>query len=154
MSNLCPHSLSKRTLAQSFHVQAEVRGGIRDFRQLRELELTVERLGPPHQLLPSITSLELQKVIFSVGPRGSWDILAGLGEWTLIDRQLCELVDRLRVAGYCYTLEVELRITKAGDDPAKYDFSKFLSKFREKGVVTVVDAFQGRRILHSSVRSH
>ena len=40
-----------------------------------------------------------------------------------------------------------------GGDPREHDFSKFLPEFREKGVVTVVDADDGDRLLHSSVRA-
>ena len=155
MSNLCPHSSSNHALVQPFHIQAEDGVRVRDFWQLRELELGGNRLSPPHLvLLPSITSLELRKIIFSIGSRGGWDVLARLEDWASVDEQLCELVDRLRMTGYCHTLEVELRLNNTGDITGKYEFTKFLSKFREKGIVTVVDAFQGHRILHSFAHSH
>ena len=54
----------------------------------------------------------------------------------LIDEELCALVDRLRVAGYRHTLEVELRLAKAESDPGEYNYAKFFPGFREKGVVT------------------
>jgi len=63
-----------------------------------------------------------------------------------MDEQLCELVDRLRGTGYYHTLEVELRLGKLGrrgsdrgDDPGECDFTEFLPRFREKGVVTILD---------------
>jgi len=63
-----------------------------------------------------------------------------------MDKELCGLVDRLYGMGYCHTLEVELRLGKLGqvqnfrgDDPGGYDFTKFLPRFREKGVVTIAD---------------
>ena len=73
-------------------------------------------------------------------------------EWTLLDEELCGLVDRLRATGYRHILEAELRLTKIEDDPGAWDFTKFLPKFREKGAVTVVDAAHGDRLLHSSAR--
>lgn len=73
-------------------------------------------------------------------------------EWALIDEQLCGLVHRLRAAGCRHTLEAELRLTKISD-PEKYDFTKVFPEFREKGVVTVIDAVHGNRLLHSSIRN-
>ena len=139
MSNLCPHSSSNHTLVQPVQIQAEDTVTIQDFRQLQKLELEVTPRSPPNRtLLSSITSLELRKIIFSAECVGGWDVHTGLKERALVDKQLCELVDRLRVAGYHHILEVELRLTRAGDDPGKYDFTKFLTEFREKGVVTAV----------------
>ena len=139
MSNLCPHSSSNHTLVQPVQIQAEDTVTIQDFRQLQRLELEVTPRSPPNRtLLSSITSLELRKIIFSVGCLGIWGVHAGLEEWASADKLLCELVDRLRVAGYRHTLEVEVRLTRAGDDPGKYESTKFLTKFREKGAVTAV----------------
>jgi len=63
-----------------------------------------------------------------------------------MDNELCWLVDRLRGMGYYHTIEVELRLGKLGqsdiyhgDDPGGYDFTQFLPRFREKGVVTILD---------------
>ena len=63
-----------------------------------------------------------------------------------MDKELCGLVVRLRGMGYCHTLEVELRLGKLGrrgdyrgDDPGECDFTEFLPRFREKGIVTVID---------------
>ena len=68
-----------------------------------------------------------------------------------VDDQLCELVDRLRRVGHHHTLEAKLRFGCAGDDVRGIDFTAFLPRFREKGVVTIVDDACGR-ILHSSAR--
>ena len=72
--------------------------------------------------------------------------------WGPIDEQLCGLVDRLNVMGYHHTLEAEVRLTAIDGDYEEYDFTKFLPKFREKGVVTVIDAARDR-IFHSSPRN-
>ena len=72
-------------------------------------------------------------------------------EWAFIDEQLCGLVNRLRAMGYRRTLEVELRLMKVEDGAGGYDFTLFLPKFREKGVVTIVDVARGNQVLHSSI---
>ena len=119
---------------------------IHDFRQLQELELEIPWPNSPDQvLLSSITSLELQKIIF----RKEY---LHRGMWPSIDRQLCELADRLRAAGYCHTLEVEVRLMVARRDLAEYDCTRFLPGFGEKGVVTVIDTVLGNRVLYSSTR--
>jgi len=71
-------------------------------------------------------------------------------DWTLIDEQLYRLVDRLRTTGYHHTLEVELRLTHAGEFPVKHGFTKLLPVFREKGVVIITDAAHEGRVLYSS----
>ena len=109
----------------------------------------------PHQApLSSITSTELQKIIFIakyIHDRATFE--RRMENWGLIDNQLCGLVDRLRATGYCHTLEVELRLTGIYDDPGNYDFTKFLPGFGEKGVVTIIDATDGDRLLRSSARN-
>ena len=120
---------------------------IPEFRQLRELELEVN-WTIPHQVLPSITSTELRKVIFPVYYDQNRGIFAQrTGGWALIDKQLCELVDRLRAKGYRHNLEAELQVRRMGGDPGEYDFVKVLPEFREKGVVTIVDADRNDRVL-------
>ena len=116
---------------------------IRDFEQLQELELRLDWQATNYHILTSITSLKLQKVIFATKVF-HWETRP----W--IDRQLCELVDRLRVTGYRHSLEVELRRTAVGDDQGEWDPTKLLPEFRERGVVTVVDAANGDRLLYSS----
>jgi len=74
-------------------------------------------------------------------------------QWDAIDKELCRLVDRLCATGYHHILEVELRFTEVKADVGKHDFTKFLPKFREKGVVTVIDAVHNDRILHSSTQN-
>ena len=82
---------------------------------------------------------------------GDWRISKPEMEaWALIDQHLCRLVDRLRATGYCFTLEAELRLTDIGDDPGKYDFTLFLPEFSEKGIVIIVDAVHGNRVLYST----
>jgi hypothetical protein len=39
------------------------------------------------------------------------------------------------------------------DDPGEYDFTEFLPEFREKGIVTIIDAVHGNRVLHPSTLS-
>ena len=78
------------------------------------------------------------------------DFARQMERWALIDKELCGLVNRLRATGYRHTLEVELRITRVGGDIGMYDFTELLAEFREKGVVTVIDAFRGNRVLHCS----
>ena len=151
MSNLYPHTHPpNHTLTQPSRVQAEDEVTIGDFRQLQELDLGMAWPDSPYQILYSITSLELQKIIFTTEDLYIW----GTRPW--IDRQLCKLVDRLRVAGYRHTLEVELRLTAIEDDCGGYDFTELfdLSEFRERGIVTIIDAVHGDRLLHSSAHSH
>ena len=71
-----------------------------------------------------------------------------------IDEQLCTLADRLHSTGCRHTLEAEIRLAKIRDDLERYDFTTVLPKFREKGIVTVVDAVHGDRLLHSSTHSY
>lgn len=102
-------------------------------------------------LLSSITSTELRKIVFPTNSMYDGTVFARrMGEWRLIDKQLCWLVDQLRTTGHRYTLEVQLRLTKVGDDPGKYDFTRFLPEFREAGIVTIIDTVNGDRIIHSS----
>ena len=111
------------------------------------------QLCPLHgALLPSITSVELRKITFRVGCVDDWARVARYTEdWGLVDRQLCELVNRLRATGYGHTLEAELRLmaVEGDDESGKYDFTKFLPKFRERGDVAIVD--HADRVLHRSV---
>ena len=68
---------------------------IRDFRQLQELELVMDRPSSSHKVpLPSITSAELRKIIFSAMNGNHWSIVGRPAEnWALVDDQLSELVD-------------------------------------------------------------
>jgi len=103
-------------------------------------------------LLSSITSTELRKIIFLARPTHYLRLFVQrMEEWTLIDSQLCELVTRLGMAGHRHTLEVELRLVKIWGYAREYEFTKFLPRFREKGVVTITHAAHGAdRVLHSS----
>ena len=110
---------------------------LRDFRQLQELELGVTWSAPHQTLLSSVTSMEFQKVILSAQYYRNWGVFGRRrGDWVLIDGQLCGLVDRLHAVGCRRTLQVELQI-EAIDDPGECDFTVFLPRFKEKGVVSV-----------------
>ena len=102
-------------------------------------------------LLSSITSTELRKITFSVWIMDDWrSFEVEMELWTVIDQQLCRLVDRLCATGYRFTLEAELQLMEIGDDPGKYDFTLFLPGFSEKGIVVVIDAVHDDRILYSN----
>jgi len=128
---------------------------IRHFRQLRELELMTP--GSTYEtLLSSITSTKLCKIVINMRHVCSWWVsLQRMELWAPFDGQLCGLVDRLRAKGHRHTLEVELRFSCIRGDPSEVDFTKLLllPRFREKGVVTIVDARHGNRVLHSSTRN-
>ena len=128
---------------------------IDNFQQLRELELKVAQPTSPYAaLLSSIISTELRKIFFVVCYTHTWRTFAQRMEgWVSVDKELCELVDRLRARGYHRTLVVELQLMTFGDDPGKYDFTRFLPEFREKGIVAIVDTAHGDRVLHSSARN-
>jgi len=106
-------------------------------------------------LLPSITSTELRKIV--ILPRGgtcSYMLFWGqLRLWASVDKQLCEVVDRLRAMGHPYMLEVELWFTQVEGDPGEIDFTKVLPEFREKGVVTVIDGACGGLTYRSSTHN-
>ena len=116
----------------------------------------MSRPSPLHRvLLSSITSTELRKIIFPMRyVHNRVDFAGQMEDWGLADKQLCELVDRLRATGHRHTLEVELRLTAVDDDPGDWDFTKFLSEFGEKGVVTIIDATADDRLLYSSTQSY
>ena len=109
--------------------------------------------NPCHKpLLSSITSIELRKVTLLASYMGGSGTSAPEVEmWSSIDEQLSTLVDRLRTMGYRCALEAELRLRDIGGDPGEY-FTKTLPRFREKGIVTVIDAANGGWVLHSSAR--
>ena len=69
---------------------------------------------------------------------------------TWIEKQLCELVDRLRAMGHRHTLEAELRFSRLKGDLSEGDFAELLPEFREKGVLTVTNTSPGGGVLHSS----
>lgn len=106
-------------------------------------------------LLSSVASTELRRIVIHTR------LVCGLGIssqrvlqlWAPVDGQLCGLVDRLRAKGHCHRLEVELRFSWIIGDPSRVDFTKLLPGFREKGVVTIVNAKHGNQVLHSSTHS-
>ena len=129
---------------------------IHKFRQLQELELTVAWPNHAHRiLLYSITSTELRKISFQTRYMDDRSIFSRKVEaWASIDKQLCGLVERLRLMGYHHTLEAELRLETAEDYPGEHTFTRFLPGFREKGTVTIKDAAHRDRVLYSSTHSH
>ena len=73
--------------------------------------------------------------------------------WASVDEQLCGLVDQLRTTGYRHTLEAGLRFADAVDYHEEYNLTDLLPKFREKGIVTIVNESDGERLLHSSTHN-
>ena len=155
MSNPCSHPPSRPYLHQPSHLQAEAAVTVNNFRRLRELELRVLWPSSFHDaLLSSITSTELQKIIFPSKYTHTWaKFPQRMSPLALIDECLCGLVDQLCATGYHHTLEAELRLMMIGGDPGQYDFTIFLPAFREKGVATIIDAGHGDRVLHSSTHN-
>ena len=137
------------------HILAETTVAIRHFWQLRELQL--ETTSSDHifkPLLSSITSTELRKITILARHIANWRWFL---RWTelWLDKQLCEVVDRLRATGHRHTLEVELRFINLKCDLSEMCFTELLSEFREKGAVTVMDFTCGYvRVLHSSTHNH
>ena len=94
-------------------------------------------------LISSINSTNLRKLVFALPDiyrtRNSlWDSRG----WISFDNMICGLVDRLRMSGYRHTLELELQIAylKLG----KQRHERFLPKFKEKGLVRIVEVLSGR----------
>ncbi|KAF9783198.1 hypothetical protein BJ322DRAFT_140781 [Thelephora terrestris] len=110
--------------------------------QLRELELLLNWSSSVHEgLLSSIISTELRRVVFLASPIHDWNIFSqGMGVWSSIDVQLCELVARLGRAGRCHTLEVEFRLLKDGKSFPGHELSKLLAGFRDVGTVIITYA--------------
>ena len=100
------------------------------------------------QVLSSTTSTELREVVIQAGMIGHWWPPPRIESGTPVDEQLCALVDRLRRMGHRHTLEAKLRFGFTENDSG-IDFTAFLPRFREKGIVTIVDD-ACNRILHSS----
>ena len=72
------------------------------------------------------------------------------GPWASVEKWFCEFADRLRTMGHRHTLEVELRFIQARSDPSENDFTKVFPRFREKGVVTIIDDARGDMVYRSS----
>ena len=101
------------------------------------------------KVLSSTTSTELREVVIQAGRIGDWWPPPRIESGAPTDEQLCELVDRLRRMGHRHTLEAKLRFEFTEDDVSGIDFTAFLPRFREKGIVTIVDD-ACNRILYSS----
>ena len=154
------HSLSTliKTISSPLsgsRVQTGVAAAIRDFRQLEQLELAMYFPRFSHKVpLNAITSTELRKIVLSsTNPCVSTLVGCLTEDWVLVDNQLCELLFRLRAMGYRHTLEVELQFLKVRGNPEKRGFTKLLPRFREKGIVTVVNAAYGGGLLRTPLHS-
>lgn len=91
-------------------------------------------------ILASITSTELRKLVFSAGRKNASNIFSrGAEVWASTDERLCKLVARLGRMGYSHTLEVEFRLSGGGETHSEHDLTKFLPRFKHKGVVTIID---------------
>lgn len=116
---------------------------LEDCSELREIVLAS---SPPISydlsLILSVTSTNIRKIELEYWPLSSCP--------SLIDTALSHLVDRLRASGYEHTLELEFRF---GPGSAEIHFDADLKEsfphFRERGLVTVIDAMGGK-MLHSS----
>ena len=105
---------------------------------------TTEPLEGERGLISSITSTNFRKLVFKVRLIGGSHLDDPC--WTPLDSVLCGLVDRLQKSGSKNTLEVELQadcVELKAD--ACLEREEFLSKFREKGRVSVVELTTGRR---------
>ena len=103
-------------------------------------------------LLPSITSSRLRKIIILVTKERDPGIF--FLRMTSMDRQLCGVVDRLHAMEYRHsTLEVELRFSQVECLPGKNDFTEIFPRFREKGVVTVINDACGDLVHRSSTHN-
>ena len=102
-------------------------------------------------LLPSITSTVLRKVVILATQ--AYDPGFFVQRMALTDGQLCRVVDRLRAMGYRHTLEVELRFAKVECLPGKDDFTKVFPRFKEKGVVMVINHTCGDLVYRSSTHT-
>ena len=107
-SQLSLHSLTQHTLVGPNTT-------LRHFQQLRELELFLTWKNSAHEnLLPSITSTELRKLVFSLS--SIWNVFPEEDIlWASIDNHVCELAARLGRAGHSHILEVGLRPTQRVD---------------------------------------
>ena len=127
------------------HTPAGTVHAIRKLPQLQEFELWVDWSTLIYQsLLSSIASTQLRKLVFSAGLAlinlNVYDIfLGGPEKCASADENLCQLVDRLDRMGCSHTLEVEFRHSGYGDIHHSHELTKFLPRFRHKGVVTVTD---------------
>ena len=126
---------------------------IYNFKELQELELRFGLAVFPYRvLLSSITSTQLRKIVLRVlYPLNRYISQREIQGLAVVDTNLCDMVDRLRVAGYRHTLEVELRFTKVGIDPVRDRCVKLLPEFEEKGVVIITaEGDDGDRVYYSS----
>ncbi|KAF9648089.1 hypothetical protein BDM02DRAFT_3269711 [Thelephora ganbajun] len=110
-------------------------------------QLEIITMHPQEQeriLISSITSTSLRKIIFApVTKRITWGLLWDHPCWMPFDDMICGFVDRLQASGYKHTLELEFRVNSVelGEEVHRKDF---LPKFREKGLVRIVEVLSER----------
>lgn len=115
---------------------------INHFRQLQELELSINWKSWAYESLLSSITTELRRIVFSITSATDWSIFSQTVEaWDFLDKQFCELVVRLGRMGYHHTLEVEFRVVREFLPPVwEWNSTKFLPEFRKKGFVAFVDS--------------
>jgi len=91
-------------------------------------------------LIASITSTNIRKLVFLTS---SIELVISnpnlVRYYEVIDDRLCQLVERLRRSGYQHRLEVEYQTCESPQDDVEPDFSRSLLKFREQGLVKIVE---------------
>ena len=89
-------------------------------------------------LISSITSINLQKITFSLHPSDrKGDAPLDDPRWTSIDDSICRLVDQLRASGLRHTLEVTFWMSFTVYGMEEYRNSLLL-KLREKGQIRIM----------------
>ena len=99
--------------------------------------------------MPGSNSQVLREAVIRAGSLGHWWPPSRIELGASADEQPCELVDRLRGMGHRHILEAKLRFEFIEVDVSGVDFTAFLPRFKEKGIVTMVDG-TCNRILYSS----
>ena len=85
-------------------------------------------------LVTRSSSTELRKIIILSRELHDWRVfLQWVERWVSADKQLSEVVERLRAIGHCHMLEVQLRLAQVEGDPSEIDFTKVLPGFMEEG---------------------
>ena len=138
-------SMLERRLTGRLRSQVGAPVTLSHFPELRELEFSVLQPTTRHRdTVSSITSVNIRKIIFSHPLiAATLQALTNNTDWKSFDDCVSALADKLRGLGNKQTLEVELRTGSIVLDPL-VDYSGFLSKFREKGRVSVVDRSSGQ----------
>ena len=111
--------------------------------ELRELEyFDLSSRKTLEATTSSITSLNIQKIIFSTPLACYASRPLEESRWPTFDDCVSALADKLFKMGYKETLEVEFRFEPVFMNQTNR--KKFLPKFREKGRVTIMNIWKGR----------